>query len=385
VIHFSELWYDERENRIGGLPCGLRASKASFIAFHQRFICRIRFTTIETDAGITGTGWTYTLGMGGSAIREIINSYLAPILIGSDPHDVERIWNRCWHELHANGSGGFTTLAIAPIDIALYDILAKKADVPLYKLLGGFRDSIPAYGSGINMHLDGDPLLEHMNEYIERGFRAVKMKIGRENPEEDVERVASVRKLIGPNIKLLLDANQKWTSGDAIRRLAMLEPYDIFWLEEPILADDIPGHSRLRQSARTSIALGETLFTRYQFADYIRADAVDIVQADLPRVGGFTEWMKIAKLAESHHLPVAPHFCMELSVHGLCAVPNGLILEDVQGGSLTELGLLAEPYVVKDGVAVPPERAGHGILFDEKALATYEVKGSVTGVVPTRV
>jgi len=323
--------------------------------------------------------------MGGSAIREIINSYLAPILIGSDPHDVERIWNRCWHELHANGSGGFTTLAIAPIDIALYDILAKKADVPLYKLLGGFRDSIPAYGSGINMHLDGDPLLEHMNEYIERGFRAVKMKIGRENPEEDVERVASVRKLIGPNIKLLLDANQKWTSGDAIRRLAMLEPYDIFWLEEPILADDIPGHSRLRQSARTSIALGETLFTRYQFADYIRADAVDIVQADLPRVGGFTEWMKIAKLAESHHLPVAPHFCMELSVHGLCAVPNGLILEDVQGGSLTELGLLAEPYVVKDGVAVPPERAGHGILFDEKALATYEVKGSVTGVVPTRV
>ncbi|MBP1932573.1 mandelate racemase/muconate lactonizing enzyme family protein [Ammoniphilus resinae] len=342
-------------------------------------------TTIETDAGITGTGWTYTLGMGGSAIREIINSYLAPILIGSDPHDVERIWNRCWHELHANGSGGFTTLAIAPIDIALYDILAKKADVPLYKLLGGFRDSIPAYGSGINMHLDGDPLLEHMNEYIERGFRAVKMKIGRENPEEDVERVASVRKLIGPNIKLLLDANQKWTSGDAVRRLSMLEPYDIFWLEEPIIADDIPGHSRLRQSAKTSIALGETLFTRYQFADYIRADAVDIVQADLPRVGGFTEWMKIAKLAESHHLPVAPHFCMELSVHGLCAVPNGLILEDVQGGSLTELGLLAEPYVVRDGVAVPPERAGHGIVFDEKALAAYEVKGSVTGVVPTRV
>lgn len=341
-------------------------------------------TTIETDDGLVGTGWTYTLGMGGSAIREMINSYLAPILLGSDPRNVERIWSRCWHELHANGSGGFTTLSIAPIDIALYDILAKKEGVPLYQFLGGYRDAIPAYGSGINLHLDGEPLLEHMREFLDRGYKAVKMKVGRENPEEDIERVSSVRQLIGPQTKLLLDANQKWTSGEAIRRLSMLEKYDIYWLEEPLIADDIPGHSRLRQASRTSIALGETLFTRYQFADYIREKAVDIVQADIARVGGFTEWLKIAKLAESNNLPVAPHFCMELSVHGLCAIPNGLILEDVQGGSLTELGLLEEPFTVKEGVAVPPDRPGHGMIFNQSVLDRYEVQDKITGVTPTR-
>ncbi len=342
-------------------------------------------TTVETDAGFKGTGWSYTLGMGGSAIRELINSYLTPVVVGHDPHDVERIWTRCWQELHANGSGGFTTLAIAPIDIALYDILAQAANVPLYQLMGGYRDSIPAYGSGINLHLDGDPLLEHMEGYLARGFHAVKMKVGRDNPEEDVERVRSVRKLIGPQNKLLLDANQKWTPGEAVRCASMLEPFDIFWLEEPILADDVPGHARIRNTVHTSIAAGETLFTRYQFADYIRAGALDVVQADIPRVGGFTEWLKIAKLAESNNLPVSPHFAMELSVHALCSVPGGLVLEDVQGGSLTELGLLEEPFTVQNGVATPPNRPGHGIVFNQSALAKYEVHGQVTGVVPTRV
>jgi L-alanine-DL-glutamate epimerase-like enolase superfamily enzyme len=164
----------------------------------------------------------------------------------------------------------------------------------------------------------------------------------------------------------------------------MLKAYDPFWLEEPILADDREGHAHVRKATGVSLAAGETLYTRYEFADYIRAGAVDVVQADIPRVGGFTEWMKIAKLAESFNLPVAPHFMMELSVHALCAVPNGLILEDLQGGSLTDLGVLAEPIQVVNGEMAPPARPGHGILFDANALARYEVRGKVADVVPTR-
>jgi len=341
-------------------------------------------STVTTDAGFTGTGFAYTLGIGGTAVRELVDTYLTPFILGHDPMEVERIWTRCWWEVHALGSAGMTRFALAAIDIALWDILAKHAGVPLYRLLGGSRDRIAAYGSGINMHLDGEPLLDQMRGFLARGYRAVKMKVGRDDPEKDVQRVASVRRVIGPSVRLMLDANQKWTAAEAIRRVTLLRPFDPFWLEEPLLADDRAGHVHVRQATGVPIAVGETLYTRYEFADYMRAGAVDVVQADIPRVGGFTEWMKIARLAESFNLPVAPHFMMELSVHALCAVPNGLILEDLQGGSLTDLGLLAEPIRVENGEMVPPARPGHGIVFDPAALSRYEVTGKVTGITPTR-
>jgi L-alanine-DL-glutamate epimerase-like enolase superfamily enzyme len=368
------------ETRLYRVPPTVRISDAIQSIHRWEWIV----TTIRTDDGRVGTGWSYTLGMGGTGIRAIIDDYLAPLVVGMNARDVERIWNRCWLELHANGSGGFTTLALAPIDIALYDLLGKQAGVPLYKLLGGARDRIPAYGSGINMHLDGEPLREQMRGFLDRGYRAVKMKVGRDDPQEDVERVATVRETIGPKVILLLDANQKWTAAEAVRRGEMLKRFSPFWLEEPILADDIPGHAHARAALGMPIALGETLFTRYQFADYIRAQAVDIVQADIPRVGGYTEWLKIARLAEAHNLPVAPHFAVELSVHALCAVPHGLILEDLEGGSLTDLGLLEEPWRVTGGWGVPPHRPGHGFVWNELALKRYEVAGKPTDVVPTR-
>jgi L-alanine-DL-glutamate epimerase-like enolase superfamily enzyme len=347
---------------------------------HWEFV----ITTVTVDGGLTGTGFCYTGGLGGHAVRELALAYLAPLVTGLDARDVERVWARGWWELHSLGSGGLTRLALAGVDIALWDLLAKRADVPLHRFLGGARDRIPAYGSGINMHLDGDPLLAQMQGFLDRGYRAVKMKVGRDDPDEDVARVRAVRRLVGPGVPLMLDANQKWTAGEAVRRVAMLRPFDPYWIEEPILADDREGHAHLRRAGGVPVAIGETLSTRYQFADWIRAGAVDVVQADVPRTGGFTEWLKIAKLAESFNLPVAPHFALELSLHALCAVPNGLILEDLQGGSFTELGLLAEPIRVVDGWGVPPARPGHGIVFDEAALRRYEVPGRPSGITPTR-
>jgi len=339
---------------------------------------------LTTDAGLAGTGFAYTNGSGGTAIRELVDTYVTPLVVGRDPVDVEQIWRGCWWELHALGSGGMTRFALAAIDIAIWDILAQQAQVPLYRLLGGTRDRIPAYASAINMHLDGAPLVEQMRGFVAQGYRAVKMKVGRENPAEDVERVGAVRRAIGPATKLMLDVNQAWTAGEAVRRTRLLRPFDPFWLEEPILADDRQGHVHVRQATGVPIAVGETLYTRYEFADYIRAGAVDVVQADIIRVGGFTEWMKIAKLAESFNLPVAPHFMMELSVHALCAVPNGLILEDLRGGSLTDLGILVEPLAVTNGELRPADRPGHGILLNAQALRPYEVTGPIRNFVATR-
>ncbi len=366
------------ETRLYRIPLAIQIEDST-----QRIPCReFVVSTVSTDARISGTGLAYTFGQGGSAVRDLVDSSLTPLLLGYDPMDVERIWMRCWCELHSLGSAGLTRLALAAIDIALWDILAKHAGVPLYRLLGGFRDHIPAYASGILKDLDGEPLLDQMRDFLEQGYRAVKLKVGRDNAEEDVERVASVRRLIGPRVHLMLDATQKWTAGEAVQRAKMLRCFNPFWLEEPIRAEDRAGHVHVRKGAGVPLAAGENLSTLYQFADFLRAGALDIVQPDIPRVGGFTEWMKIAKLAESFNLPVAPHFVMELSVHALSAVPNGLILEDLQGGSLTELGILAEPIRVVNGEIAPPARPGHGIVFDPAALARFEVTGKPMDVTP---
>ncbi len=368
------------ETRLYRVPPAVRIEDAiQHVSHWELIVC-----TVKTDAGVSGTGLAYTLGFGGTAVRELLETYLTPLVVGADPADVERIWARGWWELHALGSGGMTRFALAAVDIALWDILGKQAGVPLFRLLGGARERVPAYGSVINMHLDGEPLLAQMRDLVSQGYRGVKMKVGRENPAEDVERVSGARRVLGPGVPLMLDVNQKWTVGEAIRRAAQLRPFDPYWLEEPILADDRVGHARVREATGIPIAVGETLYTRYEFADYIRAGAVDIVQADITRVGGFTEWRKIARMAESFNLPAAPHFMMELSVHALCAVPNGLILEDLQGGSLTDLGILAEPIRVRNGEVAPPTRPGHGIVFDPDALRRYEVTGKVTDIVPTR-
>jgi L-alanine-DL-glutamate epimerase-like enolase superfamily enzyme len=370
----------ELEARLYRIPPPIRIQDSIQRVAHWEWIV----TTVTTDSGLRGTGFAYTGGLGGTAIRELIDTYLAPLVRGLDPRDVERIWTRCWWELHSLGSGGLTRYALASVDVALWDIVAQKAGQPLYRLLGGARDRIRAYGSGINMHLDVPGLREQMRGFLDRGYRAVKMKVGKDNPEEDVERVGAVREVVGPEVMVMLDANQKWSAGEAIQRGRMLARFAPFWLEEPVLADDRVAHCRVREGAGIPLAAGETMYTRYEFADFLRSGALDVVQADVVRVGGFTEWLKIAKLAESFNLPVAPHFVMELSIHALCAVSNGLILEDLQGGSLTDLGLLAEPIRVEQGELAPPARPGHGIVLDGAALRRYEVTGKPTDVAPTR-
>ena len=328
--------------------------------------------TVRTDTGLTGVGWSYTPGTGGFAVRSLIEEMLAPHVVGQDPFHIERINARLWWAISRYGTG-LTTFAVAPLDIAIWDVVGKAVGRPLWELLGGCRDRIPAYGSGINFHLDVDALLKQMQGFLDQGFRAVKMKVGKPDPEEDVERVRAVRRLIGPRVALMVDANLAWTPAEALRRATMLEPFNLAWLEEPLHPEDVAGHARLRSAIRIPIALGETVYTRHQFAEYLRCGGVDIVQADVCRVGGISEWIKIAHLVHAWDMQMAPHVVYELSVSLLCAVQNGLIAENISGAMLTELGLLAEPIVPRDGFGVPPAAPGHGVVFDGKALARYAV------------
>lgn len=343
------------------------------------------FVDVKTDTGLAGTGISYSVDVGGTVIKALIDDYLAALVNGMDPLDYERIWNKLSRQSRRLGLG-VNSMAIAAIDIAVWDIIGKHYGQPLYRLLGGARDSIPAYISEINLSASdsvGD-LVRRVDDYLARGYKAVKIKIGHDDPEVDVERIARVKERIGRGGRLFVDLNQKWSAAEAIQKAARLDTHDLGWIEEPISYQDVDGHARLRRAVRTPIALGESLYSRQQFLQYLQADAVDIVQADVAFVGGITEWHKIAHLSNAFGRVVAPHFMMELSLQLLCGVQNSFMLEDVVGGSLTELGLLAEPITVVGGIGAPSQRPGNGLLLDwvavkACAVTSAEVRQSFRG------
>ena len=327
---------------------------------------------VQADNGMTGIGLSYTVDIGGTAIRTLIDDYLANLVLGMNPLDYERIWNKLQRQSRRLGLG-VNSMAIAAIDVAIWDLIGKIHGQPLYKLLGGARDRIPAYISEIDLRSGGtvEQLTDRVKDYVRQGYGTVKIKIGKPELEEDIERISKVQELLGPGGTVLVDLNQKWSAAEAIQKAARLDRLNLGWIEEPTMVHDVQGHRQLKQAIRTPIALGESLYSRQQFLEYLRADAVDIVQADVAFVGGITEWLKIAHLANAFGKPVAPHFMMELSLHLLCGVQNSFMLENVVGGSLTELGLLETPIEVKDGMGVPSELPGHGIVFDQEALSKH--------------
>jgi L-alanine-DL-glutamate epimerase-like enolase superfamily enzyme len=331
----------------------------------------LEFVVVEvtTDTGITGTGFSYSVDIGGTAIRTLIDDYLANLTVGMDPLAYEQLWSRLSNQSRRLGLG-VNSMAIAAIDVAVWDIIGKHRGEPLHRLLGGARDSIPAYISEINLAATDtvEDLRARARDYLERGYRAVKIKIGRPELEEDLERLTKIREVLPSDVRLMVDLNQKWSAAQAIQAAGRLEGFNLAWIEEPLLYHDVQGHADLKRSTKTPIALGESLYSKYQFLNYLRAGAVDIVQADVAFVGGITEWLKVAHMAGSFGKPIAPHYMMELSLPLLCAVPNGFMLEDVVGGSLTELGLLEHPIATREGVGTPLDVPGHGIVFNKTAL-----------------
>lgn len=320
--------------------------------------------------------FSYTVGVGGTAVRALLQDYCQSQLVGVDARYVVGTWNSLYHHLHRIGMGAITTLALAAIDIALWEVRAQASGRPLHLELGGGGCSVPAYTSGIDLHLTPDELYALQQQKRAEGYEWFKIKVGLPRLADDVARLAAAREAIGPDAHLLLDANQGWDLGEAIRRCRAFEPFNVRWIEEPLVPEDINGHATLRGNTGIPVAVGESLYTVQQVRDYLVADAVDIVQTDIARVGGLTPWMKIAHLAAAWNRPVAPHFLVELSVHALCAVDNGLVLENVRGGSLHDLGLARDQIRVEGAFALPSASAGHGVQLALAENAAHSVPAS---------
>ena len=315
--------------------------------------------------GAEGVGYTYTVGRNGAATAAILAQEIPEILAGEDADRIERIWEKLWWALHYGGRGGPTVLAISALDTALWDLKARRANLPSRNLLGGHDPRVPCYAGGIDLELPLDDLLRQTDGNVEKGFRAIKMKIGRPRLGEDLARVAAMRKHLGEGFPLMVDANMKWTVDVAIRAARALQPFDLVWLEEPIVPDDVAGHARVVREGGMPIAAGENLRTLWEFKQLIATGGVTYPEPDVTNCGGVTPFMKIARLAEAFNLPVTSHGAHDVTVHLLAACPNRSYLE-AHGFGLDRY--IAEPLRLEDGLAVAPDRPGHGIAFDWAGL-----------------
>jgi len=320
---------------------------------------------LETNSGEEGVGFTYTTGMGGAAILSLIERELTPVLLDSEEDRIEGLWETMWWRLHYVGRGGLAVFAISAIDIALWDLKARRENKPLWRLLGGHDPRVLAYIGGIDLHFTLEELQRQTAMNLETGFKAIKMKVGLPRLREDLDRVAAIREVIGENIPLMVDANMQWSVEEAIRASRSLVEYNVFWLEEPTIPDDVPGHVRIAREGQLPIATGENMHTLYEFRRMIEAGGVSFPEPDVSNCGGITVWLKVAHVAEAHNLPVTSHGVHDLHVHLLAAVPNASYLE-VHGFGLERF--ITHALTIEDGMAIAPDRPGHGVNFDWQAL-----------------
>jgi L-alanine-DL-glutamate epimerase-like enolase superfamily enzyme len=316
--------------------------------------------------GAEGVGYTFTCGRNGAAIDAVLRRDFPEVASGQDADRIEALWQKLWWASHYGGRGGPTVLALSAFDMALWDLKANRLAQPLWKLLGGHDPRVRCYAGGIDLQLPLPQLLRQTDGNLERGFRAIKMKVGRDRLAEDVERVAAMRKHLGEGFPLMADANMKWTADQAIRAARAFQPFDLTWLEEPLIPDDVEGQARVVREGGVPIAAGENMRTLWEFKQLIAAGGVTFPEPDVTNCGGITSFLKIAHLAEAFNLPVTSHGAHDVTVHLLAAVPNGSYLE-AHGFGLD--AYIERPLAIADGFAIAPDRPGHGIVFDWDRLA----------------
>lgn len=337
--------------------------------------------TIETADGTQGTGFTMGSRFPGGVrvIRSVVDEVFAPLLVGRDVFEVEALWEEMSFHALLLGRRGAVARALSAVDIALWDAMAKSLGRPLCDLLGRFRTRVPAYASG-GYYYSEDPeadlagLEEEIARHVELGFRAVKIKIGRFSPAQDRRRVERVIEVAGPDVKVAVDANNKWRdAASAITALRMLDDLNLWWIEEPVLPDQIGASARIAAALRTPIATGEIEAGRWAFTAIVDAGAAAILQTDVTVVGGVSEWRKVCHMAACNDIALAPHWVPDVHVHLGAAAANVLAIEyfDAGVGVLNFDALLQEKLQVVDGEVLVPERPGHGVLFDPEAIDHY--------------
>lgn len=331
-------------------------------------------TTIRLADGIEGTGYTYTGGKGGNAILSMIEHDLAPVLLGKDGSDIAGINDFMeWH-VHYVGRGGVAAFACSAIDIGLWDIHCKHLGKPLWRVAGGAAQACKAYCGGIDLLFPLPKLLGNIEGYLDGGANGVKIKIGRENLDEDIERIKSVREFIGTDITFMVDANYSMTVDKAIRAANAFHPYDIFWFEEPTLPDDYFGYAQIAKSTRVPLAMGENLRTLQEFRYAMEYASLSYVQPDASNCGGISGWLKVAALARQYNVPVCSHGMQELHVSLVSSQPNAGWLEI---HSFPIDGYTKRPLVIEGHLAVAPDEAGIGVEFEEETLSRYRVRSCV--------
>jgi L-alanine-DL-glutamate epimerase-like enolase superfamily enzyme len=335
---------------------------------------------VETLDGLAGFGEAHH-GRAPGSVAHLVNTTLRQLVMGMDATDVVGVWSRIYKmQLGSHGMGAACSMAMSGLDMALWDIRAKAAGWPLYRLLGGRAKAIPAYAGGIALgYQEPAELADEAAALTARGYRALKLRLG-DSPARDVARVRAVRQALGPEVTILTDANTGYSLEDARRVLPALEECGVAWLEEPFPSHDYRSYARAASYSTVPLALGENTYTRFEFTRIIEDGVIDILQPDLSKTGGITEGLRIAALASSWKLPVHPHTSttginMAASIHFLCAVDNGGFFEaDCSRANALRDELTTTPYEVgPDGCVQPREAPGIGVEIDEGFIAAHPV------------
>ena len=383
------------------LPVEVRLPQPVFDANYIMATKPALLVEVETDDGLVGLGEAAHFGGPLSSTQAVIEGELRTHLVGEDPRDIERLWQQMHQRGYKHGRGGILIAAMSGIDIALWDLRGKLAGLPIWRLLGGYRQRVPAYATG-GFYAEGKGIRElvaEMEGYVRHGFRAVKMKVGRNSGiegsplramadrgvcevslAEDLARVQAVRQAVGPDVRVMVDANGAWDVPTAVKMGRAFEPSDVYWYEEPVCPDDLRGSAEVAEKVAIPVAGYETCtYGLVGFRDYIAARAIHFVQPDVAWAGGLTESLKIAHLAQAWNLPLAPHIhgsavAVAAALHLLGAVPNASMAEMVFPAHPLMSELVKEPLVVDhDGVIVLSERPGLGIELDPAVVKRYRV------------
>ncbi len=383
------------------IPLSWQNPEPSISAGGVNRVRNVLLVEIETDTGLIGLGEAGVAGGPVVSTQTVVEQELKPMLLGEDPRLIERLWQKMFIRTRQHGRRGLVMHAMSGIDIALWDLAGKAAGLPLYRMLGGFADHVEVYASGgfYQQGKDIAALAAEAESYVARGFRAMKMKVGRNDftgtttrqfqaeaetgvvtRAEDIARVAAVRRVLGPDRRLMVDANCAWSAPVAIAMGKAFEPYDLFWIEEPVATDDVAGSADVAAALHTPVAGYETEHGLAGYRDLIARRAIDIAQPDLSWSGGFSECRRIAALAHAHAMPVAPHafgsaVLLVATMHFIASIPNGSLVEwDQSAHPLREALLTHLPEYEGDGMVRLPAGPGLGITLDPDTIERYRIR-----------
>jgi L-alanine-DL-glutamate epimerase-like enolase superfamily enzyme len=331
---------------------------------HRLVVARIR-----TDQGLAGLGYSLAFGGGGAeAIQAYLETRLVPLVVGEDPLFVGRLWERMYRADRGIRRQGVAAYALSALDIGLWDLAGKAANLPLFKMWGAVTDRVPAYGSGGWPSYSVEDLVGEAKRYAGLGCRYYKMKIHHPDPRVNRQRVEAVRQALGDEVRLMVDVNQRLDVLGNLRQAKLLEDLDLVWYEEPVLADDPAACAEVARAIRIPVATGENNSTRFEFRELLARGAARCLMPDVCRANGFSETLKIAHLAAAHQVAVSPHVVHELSLHVVAAIPNGFLVEFIDW---TPPDLFVEMPRCEDGQFRLPDRPGHGMALAPDAERKY--------------